>query len=88
MRYKNFNEAEFLKSINTWLFVLLFLMVAGFFTWSENIIITRVIKVVGRMGVLIGSYLIYRRIVNNGAPDTLVAKNVLASRLYFAYLGL
>ncbi|HMU04368.1 MAG TPA: O-antigen ligase family protein [Saprospiraceae bacterium] len=88
MSYKNFNEAEFLKSVNTWLFVLLFLMVAGFFTWSENIIITRVIKVIGRMGVLIGSYLIYRRIVNNGAPDTLVAKNVLASWLYFAYLGL
>jgi exopolysaccharide production protein ExoQ len=63
MSYKKFDEASFLKSINTWLFVLLFLMVAGFFTWSENIIITRAIKVVGRMGVLIGSYLIYRRIV-------------------------
>ena len=88
MSYKKFDEASFLKSINTWLFVLLFLMVAGFFTWSENIIITRAIKVVGRMGVLIGSYLIYRRIVRQGAPDTLTTKNGLASWLYFAYLGL
>ncbi|MBP8212485.1 MAG: O-antigen ligase family protein, partial [Saprospiraceae bacterium] len=88
MSYKIFDEASFLKSINTWLFVLLFLMVAGFFTWSENIIITRAIKVVGRMGVLIGSYLIYRRIVRQGAPDTLTTKNGLASWLYFAYLGL
>ena len=40
------------------------------------------------MGVLIGSYLIYRRIVRQGAPDTLTTKNGLASWLYFAYLGL
>lgn len=78
----------FLKKVNILLFVLLLLMVAGFFTWSENVVITRIIKVIGRMGVLLGSYLTYRMILQHKAVDTLTWKNPFSPGLYFAYLGL
>jgi len=61
-------------------------MTACFFTWSENVLITRAIKVVGRMGVLIGSYVIYKMIINYGAVDSLKWKNLFAPMLYAGYL--
>ena len=61
-------------------------MVACFFTWSENVIITRVIKVVGRMGVLFGSYLVYKQIISYGAVDNLKWHNVPATFMYALYL--
>jgi len=61
-------------------------MIACFFTWSENVMITRAIKVVGRMGVLFASWWLYRKIIQYGAVDTLKWHNVLAPLLYGAYL--
>lgn len=81
-------DQRFLRRTELYLFIILFLMVAGFFTWSENIVITRAIKVVGRMGVMISSYLVYKRILNYGAVDALRWKNIFAPGLYMAYLGL
>lgn len=66
----------------------MFMMIAAFFTWSENITITRVIKVIGRMGMLGASWLVYIKILNYGAVDSLKVKNPLAIGLYLAYLGL
>ena len=77
---------DFLKKTDRYMFLILFLMVAGFFTWSENVMITRGIKVVGRMGVLIASYGVYRRILNFGAVDTLQWKNMFSPLLYSGYL--
>lgn len=68
------------------LFVALLLMVACFFTWSENVTITRSIKVVGRMGVMISSILIYNRIIRFGAVDSLSFKNVFSPLFYLGYL--
>ncbi|WP_246223983.1 O-antigen ligase family protein [Fulvivirga kasyanovii] len=48
--------------------------------------ITRAIKVVGRMGVLLGSYIMYRRIIQYGAVDALTGQNLLAPVLYGGYL--
>lgn len=79
-------EALFLKQTNLYLLVVLFLMVAGFFTWSENVNITRAIKVVGRMGVMLASIGIYRRILNFGAVDSIQIKNLFSPLLYGAYL--
>jgi len=79
-------KEQFLKSTGKYLFILLLLMVACFFTWSENVMITRAIKVVGRLGVLTGSYLIYKRIINYGAVDSLKWNNPLAIGLYGVYL--
>lgn len=77
---------RFLRNINRWLFILLLLMIAGFFTWSESILVTRGIKVVGRMGVLVALFLVYRSIINKGAINSLVYKNIFVSGLYLAYM--
>lgn len=79
-------HTAFLKATNTMLFVSLLLMVACFFTWSENVAITRAIKVVGRMGVMLSSILIYRRIVRYGAVNSISYTNILSPLLYIAYL--
>lgn len=63
-------------------------MVACFFTWSENVVITRAIKVVGRMGVMLSSIYMYKRVIDYGAVDSLQSKNVFSSLLYVAYLVL
>ena len=78
----------FLRKTNRYLFVILLLMVACFFTWSENVMITRAIKVVGRMGVMLSSIIMYRKIIGYGAADTLTYKNVFAPLLYIGYLFL
>ncbi len=70
------------------MFIILLLMVACFFTWSENVAITRGIKVVGRMGVMISSILIYRKIINYGSVNSLVYKNIFSPILYIGYLTL
>ena len=63
-------------------------MVACFFTWSENVAITRGIKVVGRMGVMISSILVYQKIINYGSVNSLAYKNIFSPILYMAYLTL
>ena len=80
------NHRKFLRKMDRYLFIILFLMVACFFTWSENVMITRAIKVVGRMGVLISSYMVYRMILNYGAVDSLRWNNLFAPMLYASYL--
>jgi len=77
---------KFLKKLNNQMFIILLLMVACFFTWSENVAITRGIKVVGRMGVMISSILIYRKIINYGSVNSLVYKNIFTPLLYIGYL--
>ncbi len=79
---------KFLKSINTALFIVLLLMIACFFTWSENVNITRAIKVVGRLGVLLGTIFIYRKIIRYGAVNSIQYKEVLPNIFYLAYLFL
>ena len=79
---------KFLKHTNLQLFLILLVMIAAFFTWSENIMITRVLKVIGRMGMLYASWWVYSRIINYGAVDSLKPKNVLSLALYLAYLAL
>ncbi|SHE47164.1 O-antigen ligase family protein [Chryseobacterium takakiae] len=79
---------RFLKKINNQLFIILLLMVACFFTWSENVAITRAIKVVGRMGVMISSIMVYYRIISYGGVNSLVYKNIFSPVLYMAYLFL
>lgn len=77
---------QFLKRTEWILFTILFLMIAGFFTWSENVVITRAIKVVGRMGVMICSFLVFKRIINYGAIDSLRWKNHFSLSFYLFYL--
>ncbi len=82
------DHTQFLNTINWLLLAIMFMMIAAFFTWSENITITRIIKVIGRMGMLGASWLVYVKIINYGAVDSLKIQNPLAIGLYLAYLGL
>lgn len=82
------DHTAFLKTINNYMFVVLLLMAACFFTWSENVNITRVIKVVGRMGLMLSSIGIYYKIIRHGAVNTLSYKNIFSPLLYFCYLAL
>jgi exopolysaccharide production protein ExoQ len=61
-------------------------MTACFFTWSENVVITRVIKVIGRMGMLTASWYVYGSILRYGAADNLKNQNVLSISFYGLYL--
>lgn len=70
------------------MFIILLLMVACFFTWSENINITRAIKVVGRMGLMLSSIGIYYKIIRYGAVNTMSYKNSFSPLFYLGYLGL
>lgn len=88
MRNKKITQEAFLKQVNSNLFIILLLMIACFFTWSENVVITRAIKVVGRMGLLYASYLVYKKIIRYGAVDSFKWKNIFSLLLYFSYLGL
>ena len=82
------DHSQFLKRTNGHLFMILILMIACFFTWSENIMITRAIKVVGRMSVLFASYWVYLKIIKYGAVDSLKWQNAQVIFLYAAYLVL
>ena len=79
---------EMLKKVDNYLFIILLLMIACFFAWSENIVITRVIKVIGRMSVLVASFLIYKMLLNYGSVDSLKWKNIFSPLLYVVYLAI
>lgn len=77
-----------LKKWERTLFILLLIMVAGFFTWSENVMITRAFKVVGRNGVLFYVIYLHGKVKSYGLVDTLKFRNIFSPLLYLAYLGL
>lgn len=78
----------FLNSISNQMFIVILLMVACFFTWSESVIVTRGIKVVGRMGLMFYSIIIYNKIINYGAINSIEYKNIFAPLFYIFYLTL
>ncbi|WP_194974604.1 O-antigen ligase family protein [Aquiflexum lacus] len=80
------DHSAFFKKTNWQLLLILLLMVACFFTWSENVVITRIIKVIGRMGMLAASWHVYRSIIQYGAADNLKTNNVLSISFYGLYL--
>lgn len=80
------NQQKFLRKIGHYLFIILLLMIACFFTWSENVNITRTIKVIGRMGVLFSSIFIYQKIIRFGAINSLRYKNSFSPIFYLGYL--
>ncbi len=81
-------KERFIKRTGNILFVLVLLMIACFFTWSENVAITRLIKVAGRLGVLVTTILIYQNLLRYRAVDTLELKNRGSYLFYVGYLAL
>lgn len=81
-------DARFLKMLNSLLVVILFIKIAGFFTWSENIAITRVVKVFTRTGMTAAIWWLHYCIVQRGAVASYKWQHALAPLLYGAYLAL
>jgi exopolysaccharide production protein ExoQ len=82
------DHSKFLRRMNILLHVILFIMIAGFFTWSENVAITRVIKVISRVGMTVWIFLLYKEIINYGAVGSFKWRNIYSPLLYGAYLFL
>jgi exopolysaccharide production protein ExoQ len=80
------NHEPFLKKVNLLLFILLLIMVGGFFTWSESVLVTRVFKVIGRLGTTLGAWMVYRMIVKYGAVGSFQWRNPFSPLLYVGYL--
>lgn len=83
------NKIDMDRQLKKWertLFILLLLMVAGFFTWSENVAITRAFKVVGRNGVMFYVIYLHSQIKSFGLVDTLKMRNIYSPLLYTGYM--
>ncbi len=70
------------------LITVLCIKILGFFTWSENINITRVLKIVMRLSSTGGLALLYLMLINRGYIPRFQYRNTLAVWFYFAYLFL
>jgi O-antigen ligase len=82
------NHHDFLRKINILLVIILFIKLGGFFTWSENVAITRVIKVITRMAMTGAIIMVYRKVVDRGAVASFNWQHSLSPLLYAGYLTL
>ncbi|MCB0666325.1 MAG: O-antigen ligase family protein [Saprospiraceae bacterium] len=79
-------QENYLKWINIAMLAILFLMVGGYFTWSENVGLTRMIKVVSRIGMTLAIIFLHQNIISRGAVASFSWKNAGSPLLYLAYL--
>lgn len=82
------DHTAFLRKVNRLMLLMLFIMIGGYFTWSESLLITRIIKVIGRLSVTVGIYFVFRMLVKRGASPAFNWENTLSPLLYATYLGL
>lgn len=79
---------RFLKKVEWLMLIMLFLMIGGFFTWSDNVGITRVLKVVSRIGMTGFAIYMHQSIIKFGAVSSFKWKSIWSPFLYFTYIGL
>jgi exopolysaccharide production protein ExoQ len=84
----NENHDKFLRKINILMLIMLFVMTAGYFTWSESLLVTRIIKVIGRLSVTVGIWYVFQMLIKRGAIGSFKWQNVQSPLLYAVYLGL
>jgi exopolysaccharide production protein ExoQ len=77
---------RFFKLLNVMLVFIFFIKLGGFFTWSENVAITRVIKVLTRMMMTGAVIYVFRMIVQRGAIASFKWQHSLSPVLYAGYL--
>jgi exopolysaccharide production protein ExoQ len=82
------DKLKFFKQLQTLLLIILFIKIGGFFTWSENINITRVIKIISRLSMTMLVIWVRNKIVAHGASGAISWKFGLSPLLYVAYLAL
>lgn len=82
------DHTRFLKQIQWWMLLMLFVMTAGYFTWSESLMVTRIIKIIGRLSVTVGIWYVFRMLIRRGAVASFEWQNQWSPFLYFGYLSL
>lgn len=88
MIHTDADRLAFYRKLEVLLLLILFIKLAGFFTWSENIAITRVVKIISRVSMTVLVIWVRNRIVSHGAVGTISWKTPMSPLLYSAYLGL
>jgi O-antigen ligase len=78
----------FLRTMSVLLTIIVLIKLAGFFTWNEDVGVTRVLKLVSRLAMTAAAYGTYRLIIKRGAVDSFRWHNSWSPLLYGAYLGL
>ncbi len=79
---------RFLRTVSVLLTIIVLIKLAGFFTWNEDVGVTRVLKLVSRLAMTAAAYGTYRLIIRRGAVDSFRWHNSWSPLLYGAYLGL
>src|ERR1700748_782423 len=85
---RHIDHVPFLRKVNTLLLLILFIKIAGFFTWIDNIGLIRAFKIVTRIAMTIAIVRLHRQIIQYGAGGALKWKNSFSPILYTAYLAL
>ncbi|MBL3656783.1 O-antigen ligase family protein [Fulvivirga sediminis] len=83
---KQLDIEKFSKKIYLILTIIMAVKIAGFFTWSENVAITRVFKVFSRIMMTIAAYYAFKYILKKGGVDSFKWNNVFSPLLYGGYL--
>ena len=79
---------KFLRVMSVALTVIVLIKLSGFFTWNEDIGVTRTVKLVTRLAMTAAAYGAYAAIIRRGAIDSFRWHNAQAPLLYGAYLAL
>lgn len=79
---------RFLRTMSVLLTLIVLIKLAGFFTWNEDVGVTRVLKLVSRLAMTAAAYGTYRLIIRRGAVDSFRWHNSWSPLLYGAYLAL
>ena len=79
-------QRRFLRLLPLLLTAVLVIKLASFFTWSDQVAVTRAVKLVSRVAMTGTIYGVYRLILSRGAVDSFSWRNSLAPLLYGGYL--
>jgi len=82
------SHQSFLRMMSVLLTIIVLIKLAGFFTWNEDIGVTRVLKLVSRLAMTAAAFGAYRLVIKRGAVDSFRWHNSWSPLLYGAYLGL
>ncbi len=79
-------QEAFIRLVGSLLLLVFFVKLAGFFTWSENVSITRVFKIISRIGMTVAIFGVYKMILKRGAIGAFKWQHEMSIGLYVGYL--
>jgi exopolysaccharide production protein ExoQ len=80
------SHQRFLRTMSVLLTLIVLIKLAGFFTWNQDVGVTRILKLVSRVAMTAAAYGAYRLVLRRGAVDSFRWHNSWSPLLYGAYL--